>query len=83
MSPRPVTSVETDSLHELGTSVYMEGSRRKAVMLTITTTSNMFVTSHWLVANDAVWGRGHGVQASKRTPIRAGGLSTVGGRLPE
>jgi hypothetical protein len=52
-------------------------------MLTTTTTSNMFVTSHWLVANDAVWGRGHGVQASKRTPIRAGGLSTVGGRLPE
>jgi type IV secretory pathway TrbD component len=73
-----------NSLPQLGTYVYMEGSRRKAVMLTITTTSIfMFVTSLWLVANDAVWGHGHGVQASKRTPIRAGGLSTVGGNLPE
>jgi hypothetical protein len=52
-------------------------------MLTTTTTSIMFVTSRWLVANDAVWGHGHGVQASKRTPIRAGGLSTAGGELPE
>lgn len=53
-------------------------------MLTIITTSFiMFVTSLWLVANDAVWGHGHGAQASKRTPIRAGGLSTAGGKLPE
>jgi hypothetical protein len=53
-------------------------------MLTTTATSiAMFVTSLWLVANDAVWGHGHGVQASKRTPIRAGGLSTAGGNLPE
>jgi type IV secretory pathway TrbD component len=62
----------------------MDSSRRKVVMLTLTATSIvMFVTSFWLVANDAVWGHGHGVQASKRTPIRAGGLSTVGGNLPE
>jgi hypothetical protein len=62
----------------------MESSRRKVLMLTLTTTSIvMFVTSFWLVANDAVWGHAHGVQASKRTPIRAGGLSTAGGNLPE
>ncbi len=73
-----------DSLRELGTCVYMESSRRKAIMLSTTTPSLvMFVASFWLVASDVVWGHGHGVQASKRTPIRAGGLSTAGGNLPE
>ena len=70
-------------MHQLGTCVYMGGSRRKAVMLTTPSSFIMFVTSLRLVANDFVWGHGHGVQASKRTPIRAGGLSTAGGELPE
>ena len=45
--------------------------------------SLMFGASHRAVANDAVCGRAWGAQATKRTPIRAGGLSTAGGKLPE
>ncbi len=37
---------------------------------------------HRMVAIDAVCGTGRGAQATKRTPIWAGGLSTAGGQLP-
>jgi len=43
--------------------------------------SHMFRMSH-VVATDAVYGTGRGAQATKRTPIWAGGLSTAGGKLP-
>jgi hypothetical protein len=43
--------------------------------------SHLFVMGHVDVANDAVCGRRQGMQATKRTPIWAGGLSTAGGDL--
>jgi hypothetical protein len=45
----------------------------------------MFNTSHWLAADVAVraTGANPGAQSSKRTRIRAGGLLTAGGSLPE
>jgi len=48
-----------------------------------TSYSCMFPMSHRVVANDAVHGTARGAQATKRTPIWAGGLSTAGGELPE
>ena len=41
--------------------------------------SHLFVMSHVAVANDAACGDRLGTQATKRTPIWAGGLSTAGG----
>jgi hypothetical protein len=51
------------------------------VMLAMTS----HVTSHWLAVDVAVraTGANPGAQSSKRTRIRAGGLLTAGGRLPE
>ncbi len=43
--------------------------------------SHLFQMSHCQVANDAVCGTGRGAQATKRTPIWAGGLSAAGGKL--
>jgi hypothetical protein len=56
-----------------------EGRMRPA-----TTSTAMFHTSHWLATDVAVCGTGAnpGAQSSKRTRIRAGGLSTAGGKLP-
>ncbi len=47
-----------------------------------TSSSQMFVMSHPVVAKDAVHGTGRVAQVTKRTPIWAGGLSTAGGELP-
>ena len=44
--------------------------------------SHLFLMCHRPVANDAVCGTGRGAQATKRTPIWAGGLSAAGGELP-
>ena len=44
--------------------------------------SHPFRMSHRTVANDAVCGTDRGAQATKRTPIWAGGLSAAGGKLP-
>jgi len=41
--------------------------------------SHRFLMCHRPVANDAVCGTGRGAQATKRTPIWAGGLSAAGG----
>ena len=47
-----------------------------------TSSSHEFLMRHCQVANDAVYGTGRGAQATKRTPIWAGGLSAAGGELP-
>ncbi len=41
-----------------------------------------FHSSHWLVGDVVVCAASPGAQVNKRTRIWAGGLSTVGGKLP-
>ena len=73
-----MTTVERTPLQRRGACVYTGYSRRKAIMLH-SASSHLFVMSHVAVANDAVCGDRVGTQATKRTPIWAGGLSTAGG----
>ena len=73
-----MTTVEKPPLQRRGAYVYTGCSLRKAIMLH-SASSHLFVMSHVAVANDAVCGHRLGTQATKRTPIWAGGLSTAGG----
>jgi hypothetical protein len=60
------------------------GQPKEGVMRQTSPSTVMFHTSHWLAADVAVCATGAnpGAQSSKRTRIRAGGLSTVGGKTP-
>ena len=58
---------------------------KEGVMRHSSPSTVMFHTSHWLAADVAVCATGAnpGAQVSKRTRIRAGGLSMAGGNLSD